>query len=548
MHTSKSADGQLPRIGSARIGRALESGWAKAGDRWAPGLFVMLFLSGLVCAQATTGALASQPPGAVAQAVPSSPPASGAPRPSSGATLSQPITVQAGTGVLLKLPQAAATVMSAEPSVARVQPASPTSLFLMGVAPGRTTVIATTDAGVAIVQYDVTITPSAGGAVPLGAPAAAAEGVSAATARAIEASIARTVQGASAVRVQAGGNDVILTGTVPNATAAQLSEAIARGYIGEKGVIDNLTVLGAIQVNVRVRIAEIDRSITRQLGINWQALGTIGSIGRLPATTLNLPGTVAGTTTALATAACASSMLGGPIGVPLSLQCQGINFNGIIDALAQDQLATVLAEPNLTVLSGDTASFLAGGEFPVPVAGNGNNGSTTITVEYKAFGVSLAMVPTVLSPTRLNLRVRPEVSQLSTNGAINIPIGNGTLTIPALTVRRAETTVELGSGQSFAIAGLLQKTSVNADNALPGLGELPVLGALFKSNSFQRGESEVVIIVTPYIVQPVSNPSTLRTPVDGFRPATDLDRILFGRQLAPPVGGGAPVDAGFILK
>jgi pilus assembly protein CpaC len=420
----------------------------------------------------------------------------------------------------------------------------------MGVAPGRTTVIATTDAGLAIVQYDVTVTPGVtGAALPGAAPVVAAEGVSTTTARAIQASIARTVQGASAVQVRAAGNDVILTGTVPNATAAQQSEAIARGYIGEKGgVIVNLTVLGAIQVNVRVRIAEIDRSITRQLGINWQALGTIGSIGRLPATTLNLPGTVAGTTSALATAACASSMLGGSVGVPLSVQCQGINFNGIIDALAQDQLATVLAEPNLTVLSGDTASFLAGGEFPVPVAGNGNNGSTTITVEYKAFGVSLVMVPTVLSPTRLNLRVRPEVSQLSTNGAISIPIGSGTLTIPALTVRRAETTIELGSGQSFAIAGLLQKTSVNADNALPGLGELPVLGALFKSNSFQRGESEVVIIVTPYIVQPVSNPSTLRTPVDGFRPATDLDRILFGRQLGPPMGGGAPVDAGFILK
>jgi pilus assembly protein CpaC len=312
--------------------------------------------------------------------------------------------------------------------------------------------------------------------------------------------------------------------------------------------VNNLTVLGATQVNVRVRIAEINRSITRQLGINWQALGTIGNIGRLPATTLNLPGTVAGTTTALATAACASRLLGGPAGIPLSLQCQGVSFNGIIDALAQDQLATILAEPNLTVMSGDTGSFLAGGEFPVPVAGNGNNGSTTITVEYKAFGVSLAVVPTVLSSTRLNLRVRPEVSQLSTNGAISVPIGNGTLTIPALTVRRAETTIELGSGQSFAIAGLLQKTSVNADNALPGLGEIPVLGALFKSNNFQRGESEVVIIVTPYIVQPASNPSALQTPVDGFRPATDLDRILLHRQLAPPVGHRTPLDAGFMLK
>jgi pilus assembly protein CpaC len=131
---------------------------------------------------------------------------------------------------------------------------------------------------------------------------------------------------------------------------------------------------------------------------------------------------------------------------------------------------------------------------------------------------------------------------------VSVPLGNGTVTIPALTVRRAETTVDVGSGQSFAIAGLLQKTSLDNTNALPWIGEVPVIGALFKSNDFQRGESELVIIVTPYIVQPVSNPSTLRTPVDAFRPATDLDRILLGRQLAPPVTGEAPVDAGFILK
>src|SRR4029077_19705513 len=145
-----------------------------------------------------------------------------------------------------------------------------------------------------------------------------------------------------------------------------------------------------------------------------------------------------------------------------------------------------------------------------------SNGQATITVEFKTFGVSLAVVPTVMSPTRLNLRVRPEVSQLSTNGAVSVPLGSGTVTIPALTVRRAETTVEVGSGQSFAIAGLLQKTSIDDTNALPWIGEVPVIGALFKSNNFQRGESELVIIVTPYIVQPASNPSSLRTPVDAF--------------------------------
>ncbi len=360
-----------------------------------------------------------------APAVPAPPPGTPAPAATPPvATISQPITVQAGTGVLLRLPQPAATVMSAEPGVARVQPASPTSLFLMGVAPGRTTVIATTDAGQAIVQYDVTVAPGAGGAAP--AAAVAAGTITPATALAIQASIARTVQGASAVRVQGAGADAVLTGTVPNAAAAQQAEAIARGYVGDKGgVVDNLTVLGAIQVNVRVRIAEINRSVTRQLGFNWQALGSG-------------PGWRFGLRTGAAVGSAITPLL--PLGLaPLTGATAAPNqlgagfisgnklwdVNGIIDALAGDQLITILAEPNLTALSGETASFLAGGEFPIPIAGNTSNGQTTITVEFKTFGVSLAVVPTVMSSTRLNLRVRPEVSQLTTNGAVSVPLAGG---------------------------------------------------------------------------------------------------------------------------
>jgi pilus assembly protein CpaC len=419
----------------------------------------------------------------------------------------------------------------------------------MGVAPGRTTVIATTDAGQAIVQYDVTVTPGVGGQTS--AAAAAGGGplgtISPAMALAIQAAIARTVQGASGVRILGAGTDAILTGTVPSAVAAQQAEAIARGFVGEKsGVVDNLTVLGAIQVNVRVRVAEINRQVTRQLGFNWQALGS-SSTWRFGLRT------GAG---ALNTAITPLLPLGIPAlsGAPVANQLgAGVHsgswdVNGIIDALAADQLITVLAEPNLTALSGETASFLAGGEFPIPIAGNTSNGQTTITIEFKTFGVSLAVVPTVMSSTRINLRIRPEVSQLSTDGAVSVPLSGGTLTIPALTVRRAETTVELGSGQSFAIAGLLQKTSLDATNALPWIGEVPVLGALFKSNDFQRGESELVIIVTPYVVQPASSPAALHTPIDGFRPATDLDRILLGHQLAPGPAGTPPLDAGFILK
>ena len=474
--------------------------------------------------------------------------------------------------MLLPLPQPASTLMSADPGVARVQPASPTSLFLMGVAQGHTTVIAANDAGTAIAQYDVTVTGVAGAApAPIIGPGVApsAATISPETAEKIQTAIHRLMPGGLSVRATAAGGRLVLTGAVPNAAAAEQAEAIARGYAGERAaIVAQFAVLSSIQVNVRVRIAEIDRTITRQLGFNWQALGNGGTwkFG-----TLTGAGAVANATAATITGALGAgqtTISGVPVSVfnplqPLNLppfqgapsspyQVGGAytngkwDINGIIDALAADQLVTILAEPNLTAQSGEPASFLAGGEFPIPIAGNTSNGATTITVEFKQYGVSLEVVPTVLSPTRLNLRVRPEVSQLSTTGAVSVPVSGGVLTIPALTVRRAETTVELGSGQSFAIAGLLQKTSTDETSALPGIGELPVIGALFKSNNFQRGESELVIIVTPYLVKPAANPASLQLPTDGYRPATDLDRMLLGRQIAQP--GGAPLDAGFILK
>jgi pilus assembly protein CpaC len=235
----------------------------------------------------------------------------------------------------------------------------------------------------------------------------------------------------------------------------------------------------------------------------------------------------------------------------VGLGYRGGNFdiNGIIDALAQDRLVTILAEPNLTAQSGEVASFLAGGEFPVPVAASGN--SNALTVEFKQFGVSLAFVPTVLSPERLNMRVRPEVSELSEANSVTFPVAGGTVRVPGLTVRRAETTIEVGSGQSFAIAGLLSRNSALNNSGLAGLGEIPVLGTLFRSDRFRRNETELVIIITPYLVRPVSDPSALGTPLDSFRPSTDLERVLLRRQ----TGSGAPyrqirppAAAGFIVE
>jgi pilus assembly protein CpaC len=486
----------------------------------------------------------------------------------------QPVTVQAGTGMLLPLSQPASTVMSADPGVARVQPASPTSLFLMGVAQGHTTVIATNETGAPIVQYDVTVNGVAGGvATPIVGPGAGPSGleITPETAEKVQAAIHRLMPGGLTIGATAAGRRLVLTGAVANPAVAEQAEAIARGYTGERTtIVAQFAVLSSIQVNVRVRIAEIDRTITRQLGFNWQALGNGGSwrFGTLTGAGAVANATEAAVTGAIGAAGGQTTISGLPVSVISPLQPLGLSpfqsapsspyqvgagyssgkwdINGIIDALAADQLVTILAEPNLTAQSGEPASFLAGGEFPVPVSGSTSNGTATVTVDFKQYGVNLEVVPTVLSPTRLNLRVRPEVSQLSTTGSVSLPLAGGTVTIPALTVRRAETTVELGSGQSFAIAGLLQKSTTDETSALPGIGELPVIGALFKSNNFQRGESELVIIVTPYLVKPAPNPASLQLPTDGFKPATDLDRMLLGRQIAQP--SGAPLDAGFILK
>ena len=231
----------------------------------------------------------------------------------------------------------------------------------------------------------------------------------------------------------------------------------------------------------------------------------------------------------------------------------GLDVLGTLDLLEKDGVITTLAEPNLTALSGETASFLAGGEFPIPVS----QALNSVTIEYKQYGVGLAFTPIVLGDGRISMRVRPEVSQLSEAGSVNL---NG-YTVPALTTRRAETTVELGSGQSFMIAGLLQNSSNNSVEKAPFLGDIPVLGSLFRSTKYQRNETELVIIVTPYLVRPVSG--QLATPADGYRAPNDGQSYLLGQtyngrsgsveptavQAAPvaPVAAGAAAAPGFKL-
>jgi pilus assembly protein CpaC len=231
--------------------------------------------------------------------------------------------------------------------------------------------------------------------------------------------------------------------------------------------------------------------------------------------------------------------------------CPSGNFNGVINALDSQGLATVLAEPTLTAISGETANFLVGGQYPIPVP----QGVQIVTIEYKSYGISLDFTPTVLDANRISVKVRPEVSQLTSVGAATL---DG-ISVPALTVSRADTTVELGSGQSFAIAGLFQNNGQNQIQSVPFLSDIPVLGALFRSSTFQRNESELVIIITPYIVRPVSRPADLLLPTRGLHYSSDIERILLNRLTAQsPQVPGSPVHppaeprlhgpAGFMLE
>lgn len=419
------------------------------------------------------------------------------------------LVLEAGTGRVVNLPGGAANLFVADSKIADARPANPGTLFVFGIGPGRTTVAALNDVGAVLASYDVTVEPSS----------YASGQASAAIGQAL---------GGQHVRVHAQGTGLVLSGTVATPADAATAVSLARGYVASPDQVQNQLSIGTeVQVNLRVRIAEMSRSVSRALGVNWQALGSIGRF------TVNLA-----TANPLGIAEAATTLVTGYRGA--------VNVNNIIDALAQDNLVHVLAEPNLTAISGEPASFLVGGEFPIPVSQV--NGA--ISVEFKQYGISLGFVPTVLANGRISLHVRPEVSQLSNQGAVQITSGNSTLSIPALTVRRAETTVVLGSGQSFAIAGLLQDSSSIGASAIPGLGEIPVLGALFRSSAFQRSETELVILVTPFVVQPAPA-EQMRLPTEGWRPPSDLERILLLRQSArgeTAVATRIPGDAGFVLR
>jgi pilus assembly protein CpaC len=413
-----------------------------------------------------------------------------------------PIVLGAGKGTLIRLPRAASTVFIANPDVADIQVKSPSLIYLTAKTPGQTALYAV----------------DAEDRVLLNAPVRVEHDLSR-----LRQSIGALAPGQN-VTVSSVDNALVLGGTVASAGDAAMVSRLANVIANEtKGTVSNrMAVATPNQVNIRVKVAEVNREVLKALGVNWRKPD-----GSFRITTQNPI-----TDNIITDRNTISFLLGGNNAQTLAT----------LDALAQENLLVTLAEPNLTASNGQPASFLAGGEFPVPVASNTTNGFPTTTIEFKPFGVALDVTPTIIDPEHLVLKIRSQVSELSTAGAITI---NDTQ-IPSLTVRRTETTVELGSGQSFVLAGLLQDRVLQNISKIPWIGDIPVLGQLFRSERFKRNETELVIIVTPYLVKPANQ--RLATPVDGFRAPHDAQRVIDAatyRQGVPAPSGvvAAPASA-----
>lgn len=410
------------------------------------------------------------------------------------------LNVEINKGQLIRLAAAASSVFIADPKIADVQVKSPTLVYVFGKQAGETTMFAVDANDRILANLRVSVSHNLSQ---------------------LKTAMSALLPGGF-IDVSSLGDAVVLSGTVVSGQASEDARSLAARFAGgEKNVINRIAVRGPNQVNLRVRVAEVNRTVLKRIGVNWDALLSVGSFAFGMASgnaVLNAAGQY------IARNNSTDSVFGGVRGSPLSI-------NGVLDALEGEGLVSVLAEPNLTAVSGETASFLAGGEFPMLVP----QSRDLMTIEFKKFGVSLAFTPTLLDGGRISLKVRPEVSQLSTTGEVRL---NNNI-VPSLTTRRAETTVELSSGQSFAVAGLIQNNLTHDLRKFPGLGDVPVLGSLFRSDRFQRNETELVIIVTPYIVRPVVT-AQLQSPIDGLTMPSDNDRIEKGEAQKPGMQAAEP--------
>ncbi|WP_229665209.1 type II and III secretion system protein family protein [Croceicoccus mobilis] len=390
--------------------------------------------------------------------------------------------------------------------IADVLPISDRSIYVLGKSAGTTSLTLYDRSNSVIAIMDVTVGPDVDG---------------------VRKELA-TLLPDEQIEARLSAGSVILSGVVSDAGAANRAVRIAEAFAAEK-VINLLSVGGSQQVMLEVRFAEVNRNVGSQLGARGFGTSDNGNFSVALG-----PGAAAGSAGDLSVTAPT-----GAFGIIRTLFDIGdLNIEAYLDTLEGKGMAKTLAEPTLVALSGEPASFLAGGEFPIPVAGGAGNNSDAVTVSFKTFGVSLGFTPTVLGNNVINLVVEPEVSSLDASASVSV---NG-ISVPGLQTRRASTTLELRDGESFAIAGLLREDISTSVSQMPLLGSIPILGSLFRSTEFQKGQTELLIVVTPRLVKPI-RPEQVVLPTDRVEDPDPLDTHLVGDDYQPvPLAPRAPAS------
>ena len=415
------------------------------------------------------------------------------------ASAPQKVTLTVGKSVIVESPTAIRKFALAAPEYADVTVLSPRQIYLIGKIPGATNATLWGVDGKIVAMLDIEIMPDVSR---------------------LKEKIHEMLPNEKDVKVTASHDALVLSGTVSNTSNLSQVVALANAYAprdkdGKSKVMNLLEVGGVHQVMLEVRVSEMSRSLMRRLGVNFAYISeggqTFGISLLRNLTALPTGGWPGNPITATTNINAIFRFLGG-----------GATWTTFIDALKEEGLTKVLAEPTLITMSGRTANFLAGGEYPIPVPQSGGN-ATTITIEYKTFGVGLNFTPTVLNNNKISMEVKPEVSELDFTNAVQI----SGYVVPSITTRRVSTTIELADGQSFAIAGLLKEDLREVVSKFPVLGEIPILGVLFRSTSYQKNETELVIIVTPHLVKPVDM-AKQTLPTDAFVEPNEFEFYLLG--------------------
>ncbi|MDP4005478.1 type II and III secretion system protein family protein [Methylobacterium sp. NEAU K] len=473
------------------------------------------------------------------------------------------VELTAGRSVIVDLPRDAKEVFVANPAVANAVVRSTRKVFVIGMADGATSIFIMDAEGRQIAALDVTV----------------ARDLNLGTLREL---LGQSIPGGR-FDVRSSGASVLLSGSVNSSSDAQQAIDIANAFVGlgsagaasgapsggvsagaRGAVINNLTIRNKDQVMLRVTVVEVSRNVLKQFGINmtgnWSALNPVGTLGQQLVN--------AGTASATLVPAMVPNVLTNTLPFPItggstpsgnqiqaSVQAGGFSLQATLKAFEQAGVSRILAEPTLTAISGEAAKFLAGGEFPVPSsAACAVGGVCTPGITFKPYGVALSFTPVVLADNRISIRVATDVTEIDPQQSFNYTVGNSTVAVPGTRVRRSETTVELPSGGVMMTAGLIQQVNKQAISGLPGLINLPILGALFRSRDYQRQETELMIMCTPYIARAME-PRQVARPDDNFVDATDGQAVLlgqinrlYGKVGAAPLGRTYRGRVGFIVE